>query len=109
MADKKPNGNIPNMLKSAAATMAADVLLLVGFVFVLLGIAKFLNDFVKIPGFGEGTVGVVLVVMGLFILFNSKMRVRIAKVPPRPQMPMQPMPPMSQPPPPKEAPSDSYR
>jgi|GEM_PF-5023182 len=107
MADKK-GAPLPGMLKGAAAAMAADVLVILGFVFLLLGISKFLNDVVKIAGFGEGFVGIGLLVIGILILTTSKMKIRIAQAPRAPGMPMQPMPPMPQQPP-KEAPSDSYR
>ncbi|MFH1393313.1 MAG: hypothetical protein ABII71_02750 [Candidatus Micrarchaeota archaeon] len=106
MAEKKSNVQVPNILKSAAATMAADVLLLVGFVFLLLGMAKFLNDFIEIPGIGEAGIGAALLVIGIIILLNSKMRIRIAKVPMMPQGMMPQMPPQ---PPVPDAPSDSYR
>lgn len=94
------DSKIPNAVKSAAAVMAADVLLLLGFVFLLLGAAKFLNDTLEVPGAGEGAVGITLLIVGVMILARSKMSVRFRAMP------------MGQPPPeitPKDAPSDSYR
>ncbi len=106
--ETKQKAGIPQALKSAAATMAADALVIIGFVFLLLGIAKFINEFIDIPGIGEGAVGAALLVSGLIVLMRSKMRVRFAQVPQRPPGMMQPMMPPPQPPP-KEAPSESYR
>ena len=92
--------SIPNAVKSAAAVMAADILLLVGFVFLLLGVAKFLNEYIGIQGSGEGAVGITLLIIALIILARSKMSVRF-----RTMQAGQPPPEM----PPKDAPSDSYR
>lgn len=94
---------IPKALKSAAAVMAADIMLLAGFVFLLLGISKFLNDLIGIEGAGEGAVGLALLVLGLLILLRSKMAVTFRAVPPGPAPGAMPQPL------PKDAPTDSYR
>lgn len=91
---------IPDVMKSAAAVMAADVMLLLGFVFMLLGVAKFLNEFLGVPGIGEGSVGLVLLIVGIMVIARSRLNVRFARVPQQPQMPVPPV---------KEAPTDSYR
>lgn len=97
----QPEQKIPNAMKSAAAVMAADVLLMVGFVFLLLGIAKFLNGFLDIEGVGEAAVGIALLIIGFVILLRSRMKVSFATMPlGRPGMPRKA---------PREAPSDSYR
>lgn len=97
---KKPM--MPNVMGSMAAVMAADIMLILGFVFLLLGVSKFLNDFVGIEGSGEGIVGIGLMIVSIIVLARSKMRVSINPVPQMPmeQMPQQPI---------KEAPSGSYR
>ena len=95
---------IPKVVKGAAALMAADIMLLSGFVFLLLGISKFLNDFLGVEGSGEGIVGLLMLGLGLLILLRSKMSVsfrQIQTAPPPGSMPPQPSP--------KEAPTDSYR
>ena len=92
---------IPNVMKSAAAVMAADVLLLLGFIFLLLGIAKFLNGFLDIEGVGEGAVGIALLVLGFLILARSRMKFKFAPMPlQRPGVPQKPS---------REAPSEPYR
>ncbi len=101
MAEEKPEQKqkVPNVMKSAAAVMAADIMLLVGFVFLLLGISKLLNGYLGTEGAGEGIVGIVLLIMALVILARTRMTVSFAPIPI--QKPEAPKPP--------EAPSESYR
>lgn len=98
---RKKEGRIPNAVKSAAAVMAADVLLLLGIIFLLFGIAKLLNGFIGIEGVGEGAVGAALLVIGFIILVRSRVRMTFTPMPiQRPAMPQEPQ---------KKAPSESYR
>ncbi len=92
---------MPNVLKAAAAMMAANILVPLGFIFVLFGISKFLNDYLGVDGAGEGVVGIALMTIGMIIILQSKMRVSVTAMPK--QQPMPPQQPMT------EAPSDSYR
>ncbi len=98
---EKAEKKIPNAVKSAAAVMAADVLLLLGIIFLLLGIAKLLNGFIGIEGTGEGAVGVALLIIGFIILARSRVRMAFTPMPiQKPVMPQEPQ---------KKAPSESYR
>lgn len=97
----KKEERIPNAVKSAAAVMAADVLLLLGIIFLLFGIAKLLNGFIGIEGVGEGAVGVALLVIGFIILARSRIRMAFTPMPiQRSAMPQEPQ---------RRVPLESYR
>jgi len=46
-------GAQPMMVRAAALSVTGDFMLLVGMLFVLLGIASFVTDFLKVKGSGE--------------------------------------------------------
>ncbi len=109
MSEERKKQDMPNMMKSTAVVMAADMFLIVGFLFLLLGLSKFINDFLEIPGVGEGSLGIILIVIGVLVLAQSKMKIRMRPVMGQQQMsqmPQQPQPPQ---PPPAEVPPGTYR
>jgi uncharacterized membrane protein len=97
-SDANKGKKMPDLMKSAAAMMVADIMLLLGVVFVLMGIGRFISGYLGIDGSGEGIIGIVLLALGLVILTRSKLKVSFSPVPMAPPQP--PIP---------EAPSDSYR
>jgi len=98
--DPEKEKKIPNAMKSAAAIMAADILVLLGFIFLLFGIAKFLTGFFGIEGIGEGAVGMALLIIGFLIIMRSRMKIKFATMP---------LERTGAAPPSSEAPSESYR
>lgn len=104
MEEKK---KMPNIMRSAAAVMAADMLLLLGFIFMLFGAAKYINDMFDIPGIGEGSLGLLLFVIGLIVILKSKMKVQMRPMQMKQQMPQ--MPPSQPQPPPSDVPPGTYR
>lgn len=99
------NAKMANPLRSMAAVMAADVLAIIGFIFLLLGVSKLLNEFFGIEGIGETALGAVMFITGVVILVRSKLKVRISNVAPKASGGI-PIPAQT---PPKQAPTDSYR
>lgn len=83
------------MMKYLALSAMGEILLLLGLIFVFLGVSAFVSDFLKIKGSGELGVGVLLVVVAFIFLMRTRM------------MPVQVR--VQKPPPPKAAPMDSYR
>jgi membrane protein implicated in regulation of membrane protease activity len=67
------------MMRSLALTATGDFLLFLGVVFVLLGIANFVTDFLRVKGSGELLVGIALVALAVALLMRS--REAIPKVP----------------------------
>ena len=83
------------MMKYLALSAMGEILLLLGLIFVFLGVSAFVSDFLKIKGSGELGVGVLLVVVAFIFLMRTRM------------MPVQVR--VQKPPQPKAAPMDSYR
>ncbi len=61
----------PMVMRAAALSVTGDFLLLVGLLFVLLGIASFVTDFVKIKGSGEFLVGCFIIVLAAVLIVRS--------------------------------------
>lgn len=85
---------MPPMMKSIALSATGDFLLFLGIIFVLLGIASFATDFLKIKGSGEFLVGVFLVFVAMVLLMRSREAIPKMPTPGRKE---------------KEGPSESYR
>lgn len=73
--EMEPQQQMPPVLRVAALTMTGEFFLIMGALFVLLGIADFLTDFLKVKGSGDAVVGVFLVLasMALFALSRTQM------------------------------------
>ena len=71
-------------MRAMALSAVGDFMLFLGMIFVLLGVANFTTDFLKIKGSGEFGVGLVLIVFALILLMRTRMT--IPKVAPRPPM-----------------------
>lgn len=69
------------MLKSLAMSAIGEVFLLLGLIFIFLGVSAFVSDFLKIKGSGELTVGIVLVGAAFAFLARSRLvpRIRLQK------------------------------
>ena len=79
------------MMKYLALSAMGEVFLLLGLIFVFLGIAAFVSDFLKINGAGDFIVGVLLVGAAFIFLIRTRampmqMRVQKPPVPPAPPM-----------------------
>jgi membrane protein implicated in regulation of membrane protease activity len=61
----------PMVMRAAALSVTADFLLLVGVLFVLVGVAAFLTDFLKIAGSGEFLIGVFIIALAVLLLLRS--------------------------------------
>lgn len=59
-------------LRAMALSAVGDFMLFLGVIFVLLGIANFVTDFLKIKGSGEFGVGLVLIAFALALLLRSR-------------------------------------
>jgi len=68
--DEEPD--IPPVARSFALSATADFLLFIGILFILLGAAAFVTDFLKIKGIGEVLVGVFLVIVAMVLLARSR-------------------------------------
>lgn len=71
----------PTIIRSVAMNAAGDLLLLIGVVFVLLGIANFLTDYLKVKGAGEFLVGIALVLIAVILIMRSRIPIPIEKHP----------------------------
>lgn len=91
--EEEEETGMPPVMKSIALSATGDFLLFLGIIFVLLGIASFVTDFLKIKGAGEVCVGAFLVLVALVLLLRS--REAIPKIAPLKKQ--------------KEGPSESYR
>jgi hypothetical protein len=81
----------PMVMRAAALSMTGDFLLLVGVLFVLVGIAAFVTDFLKVAGSGEFLVGVLIIALAvLFLLRSGQLMPRAPRRPPlQRQQPME--------------------
>ncbi len=80
--DEMPDQDLTGSVRTFALTATAEFLLLIGIVFVLLGIANFLTDYLKVKGSGEAIVGLALVVIAFILLLRMKPKVGIIQKPP---------------------------
>ncbi len=67
-------------MRAVALSAVGDFMLFLGVIFVLLGVANFVTDFLKIKGSGEFGVGLFMITFALILLMRS--RVSITKVTP---------------------------
>ena len=80
----------PMVMRAAALSMTGDFLLLVGILFVLVGVAAFITDFLKIAGSGEFLIGVLILAVAVVLLLRSgQLMPRMTRKAPGPQQ--QPM------------------
>ncbi|MDD5172083.1 MAG: hypothetical protein PHF60_03545 [Candidatus ainarchaeum sp.] len=84
-------------MRAMALSAVGDFMLFLGVIFVLLGVANFTTDFLKIKGSGEFSVGLALIAFALVLLMRS--RLSIPKAAARRPAAHKP----------KEAKSDAYR
>jgi len=85
-----PHQQMPPFMRAAALTMTGDFILVFGLIFILLGAAAFITDFLKIKGSGEILVGLALCAIAIaLLLFSSKQlpKVQVVARPPVPQPP----------------------
>lgn len=59
-------------MRTLALTATGDFFLLIGMLFIFLGVASFVTDFIGIKGAGEFLVGVVLCAGALALLVRSR-------------------------------------
>jgi hypothetical protein len=78
----------PMVMRAAALSVTGDFLLLVGLLFMLLGIAAFATDFLKIRGSGEFLVGFFIILLAVMLLLQSG---QLMPRMPRASKPQQPM------------------
>ncbi len=78
----------PRIMRAAALSMTGDFLLLVGLLFVLLGIAAFVTDFLRVKGSGETVVGGLMIVVAVALLMRSRAAMPRMPGAPKPQRPM---------------------
>jgi len=79
------------MMKYLALSAMGEIFLLLGLIFVFLGIAAFVSDFLKITGSGDFIVGILLVGAAFIFLMRTRvmpMQVRVQKPPEPPAAPM---------------------
>lgn len=79
---------MPPFMKAAALTMTGDLILVFGLLFILLGAAAFITDFLKIRGSGEILVGLALCAIAIALLaFSSRQlpKIQVVARPPMPQ------------------------
>lgn len=62
-------------MRSAMLAATGDFFLFLGMLFMLLGIASFVTDFLGIKGAGEFLVGVCLVLLAGFLLMRTRGRI----------------------------------
>ncbi|MEW6036107.1 MAG: hypothetical protein AB1529_05830 [Candidatus Micrarchaeota archaeon] len=67
-----PAPDMRPMMRSLALTATGDFFLMIGLLFILLGIASFVTDFLGIKGSGEFSVGVALVAGAIVLLWRSR-------------------------------------
>jgi sulfite exporter TauE/SafE len=60
------------MLRYLAISAMGEVFLLLGLIFILLGLSAFITDYLKIKGSGEFGLGIVLVIAAFFFLSRTK-------------------------------------
>ena len=85
--DEEPAVQVPQaIMRATALSMTGDFLLFIGALFVLLGIASFLTDFLRIKGSGEFLVGGFVIVVAVVLLVRSREAMRPVPAPPKPQM-----------------------
>lgn len=80
-----PAGMENQMMRYIAFSAMGEVALLLGVVFILLGVSAFITDRLGIKGSGEATVGTILVIAALLILSRNR-------IPARPRPPVRPEP-----------------
>ncbi len=78
----EPEQDLAPAVRSFALTATAEFLLLIGIVFVLLGVANFLTDYLKVKGSGEAIVGVAMVVVAFLLLLRMRPKVAFVQKPP---------------------------
>jgi hypothetical protein len=81
---------MPPFMRAAALTMTGDLILVFGLLFILLGAAMFITDFLRIKGSGEIIVGLGLCAMAIALLaFSSRQlpKIQVVARPPAPQPP----------------------
>ena len=59
-------------MRAMALSAVGDFMLLLGVVFILLGVANFMTDFLRIKGSGEFGVGLVMIAFALILLMRSR-------------------------------------
>jgi hypothetical protein len=79
----------PMVMRAAALSVTGDFLLLVGLLFVLLGISSFVTDFLKIKGSGEFMVGFFIIALAIILIARSRQVMPRMPRAPRPQQPME--------------------
>jgi uncharacterized integral membrane protein len=67
-------------MRSFVLTAAGDFLLVLGVLFILLGVANFITDFLGIKGSGEVVVGLSLCIVAGVILARSSQAMRVMMV-----------------------------
>jgi len=72
MAAGMEMGVQPRMIQSIMLGATGEFFLLLGMLFVLLGIAAFVTDFLEIKGSGEFIVGLLLVIGAAMLLMRSR-------------------------------------
>ena len=60
------------LMRYVALTAVGDFILLIGLIFVFLGISGFISDFLKVKGSGEFLVGIVLVGVAFALIMRSR-------------------------------------
>ncbi|MDD5339738.1 MAG: hypothetical protein PHV13_00630 [Candidatus ainarchaeum sp.] len=79
----------PMVMRAAALSVTGDFLLLVGLLFVLLGIASFVTDFLDVKGSGEFLVGFFIIALAVVLLMRSgQVMPRVPRAP-KAQRPME--------------------
>jgi hypothetical protein len=82
-------GPPPMVMRAAALSVTGDFLILVGLLFVLLGIAYFLTDFLRVAGSGEFLVGCFIIGVAVILIMRSSQVMPRTPGAPRPQRPME--------------------
>lgn len=82
-------GMQPMVMRAAALSVTGDFLLLVGVLFVLLGIAAFVTSFLRIEGSGEFLVGCFIIALAVILITRSGQVMPRAPRAPKPQPPME--------------------
>lgn len=87
--DDMPEPDMNPAVRTFALTATAEFLLFIGVVFIMLGVASFLTDYLKIKGSGEALVGIVMVVIAVALLVRMRpdAPIRIIQRPPEEQNP----------------------
>jgi hypothetical protein len=79
----------PMVMRAAALSVTGDFLLLVGLLFMLLGIASFVTDFLNVKGSGEFLVGFFILALAVVLLMRSGQIMPRVRRAPKPQRPME--------------------